>query len=209
MKKIPLEIVALSHSVTQTHSFAVILGELGGTRRLPIVIGGYEAQAIAVALDNMKPSRPLTHDLMKNVCDAFHLELDHIFISRLSEGIFYSTLVFTDTDDTIEIDSRTSDAIAMAVRFECPIFVAETILNEAGVETNKDDLDLPIEQDEESLIEKTIEELTGGGRPSSPSAGSNFSNLSDADLETEMQIALQNEDYERAARLRDELNKRK
>jgi hypothetical protein len=87
--------------------------------------------------------------------------------------------------------------------------VAETILNEAGVETNKDDLDLPIEQDEESLIEKTIEELTGGGRPSSPSAGSNFSNLSDADLETEMQIALQNEDYERAARLRDELNKRK
>lgn len=209
MKKIPLEIVALSHSVTQTHSFAVILGELGGNRRLPIVIGGYEAQAIAVALDNMKPSRPLTHDLMKNVCDAFQLELDHIFISRLSEGIFYSTLVFTDNEDTIEIDSRTSDAIALAVRFECPIFVAESILNEAGVEATKDDLELPSEQDEESLIEKTIEELTGGGRPSSPSAGSNFSNLSDADLESEMQIALQNEDYERAARLRDELNKRK
>ncbi len=207
MKKIPLEIVALSHSVTQTHSFAVILGEIDGTRRLPIVIGGYEAQAIAVALDNMKPSRPLTHDLMKHICDAFHLELDHIYISQLKEGIFFSKLVFINGDDTIEIDSRTSDAIAMAVRFECPIFVGQSILDEAGVDGEQGAL-LDTHESEEELIEKSIEELTN--MPiNNPTAGTaNYSSLSVEELEEEMQRAIQNEDYEKAARIRDELNKR-
>ena len=116
MKKIELEIVALSHSITQTHSYAVVLGEVNGLRRLPIVIGGFEAQAIAVALEKMQPSRPLTHDLMKNFMTAFNIELHEIIISDLQEGIFYSKLVCSTDNDTIEIDSRTSDALALAVR---------------------------------------------------------------------------------------------
>ena len=115
MKKIELEIVALSHSITQTHSYAVVLGEVNGLRRLPIVIGGFEAQAIAVALEKMQPSRPLTHDLMKNFMNAFNIELHEVIISDLQEGIFYSKLICSSDNDTIEIDSRTSDALALAV----------------------------------------------------------------------------------------------
>jgi bifunctional DNase/RNase len=201
MKKIPLEIIALSHSVTQSHSFAVVLGEVDGTRRLPIVIGGFEAQAIAVALDNMKPSRPLTHDLMKTICDTFSVELDHVFISKLKDGIFFSTLIFTNGEQSYELDSRTSDALALAVRFECPIFVAETILQEAGV-----DAELGEEQNETELEEK-IEELTAHV-PTPPSAASNFGNMSLEELNEELDAAIENEDYERAARIRDELKKR-
>ncbi len=192
MKKIPLEIIALSHSVTQSHSFAVVLGEVDGTRRLPIVIGGFEAQAIAVALDNMKPSRPLTHDLMKTICDTFSVELDHVFISKLKDGIFFSTLIFTNGEQSYELDSRTSDALALAVRFECPIFVAETILQEAGV-----DADIVDEQNESELEDK-IEELTANVS-APPSSASNFGNMSLEVLNDELDAALENEDYERAA----------
>src|ERR1700739_679102 len=133
MKKIELEIVALSHSITQTHSYAVVLGEVNGLRRLPIVIGGFEAQAIAVALEKMHPSRPLTHDLMKNFMSAFTIDLQEIIICDLQEGIFYSKLVCVSEHDTVEIDSRTSDALALAVRFGCPIFTYEHILDRAGI----------------------------------------------------------------------------
>src|ERR671928_924869 len=133
MRKIELEIVALSHSITQTHSYAVVLGEVNGLRRLPIVIGGFEAQAIAVALEKMQPSRPLTHDLMKNFMAAFGIELHEIVISDLQEGIFYSKLVCSSDHDTIEIDSRTSDALALAVRFGCPVYTYEHILESAGI----------------------------------------------------------------------------
>src|SRR4026207_592760 len=133
MKKIELEIVALSHSITQTHSYAVVLGEVNGLRRLPIVIGGFEAQAIAVALEKMQPSRPLTHDLMKNFMNAFAIELHEIIICDLQEGIFYSKLVCSSDNDTVEIDSRTSDALALAVRSGCPIYTYENILDSAGI----------------------------------------------------------------------------
>src|SRR6516165_10342269 len=133
MKKIELEIVALSHSITQTHSYAVVLGEVNGLRRLPIVIGGFEAQAIAVALEKMHPSRPLTHDLMKNFMSAFSIDLKEIIICDLQEGIFYSKLVCISEHDTVEIDSRTSDALALAVRFGCPIYTYENILESAGI----------------------------------------------------------------------------
>src|SRR3954466_1981221 len=133
MKKIELEIVALSHSITQTHSYAVVLGEVNGLRRLPIVIGGFEAQAIAVALERMSPSRPLTHDLMKNFMMAFNVELHEVVINDLQEGIFYSKLVCSSDNDTVEIDSRTSDALALAVRFGCPIFTYDNILDSAGI----------------------------------------------------------------------------
>src|ERR1700709_381589 len=133
MKKIELEIVALSHSITQTHSYAVVLGEVNGLRRLPIVIGGFEAQAIAVALEKMHPSRPLTHDLMKNFMSAFTIDLQEIIICDLQEGIFYSKLVCVSEHDTVEIDSRTSDALALAVRFGCPIYTYENIIESAGI----------------------------------------------------------------------------
>ena len=199
MRKIELEIIALSHSVTQSHSFAVVLGEVGGSRRLPIVIGGFEAQAIAVALDNMKPSRPLTHDLMKTLCDTFEIQLDYIYISKLLDGVFYSNLVCKKGEELFEVDSRTSDALALAVRFDCPIYVEESILLEAGVEADPN---------EENVIsnseEKQIAELT-----SVPGSSSNYSEMSVADLQVQLKAALDNEDYELAARVRDELNKRK
>ncbi len=197
MKKIELDIIALSHSVTQSHSFAVVLGEVDGTRRLPIVIGGFEAQAIAVALDNMKPSRPLTHDLMKAMCDTFDIQLEYIYISKLVDGVFFSNLVCRKGNETFEIDSRTSDALALAVRFDCPIYVEESILNEAGVEADPN---------EEAAA------LADEGKQSTsvaPQSPANYSQMSSADLQTHLKTALENEDYELAARIRDELKKRK
>ena len=205
MKKIELEIIALSHSVTQSHSFAVVLGEVDGTRRLPIVIGGFEAQAIAVALDNMKPSRPLTHDLMKTVCDTFALELQYIYICKLQDGVFYSNLVFSNSIETVEIDSRTSDALALAVRFECPIYVNENILEEAGVEADAN-LDTGVPGSEGDL-EKKIEELTAVSA-AQPGASTNYNDMNTDELNEALTHAIEHEDYERAARIRDELNKR-
>ena len=197
MNKIELEILALSHSVTQSHSFAVILGEVGGSRRLPIVIGGFEAQAIAVALDNMRPSRPLTHDLMKMVCDTFDITLEQVHINKLQEGVFYSNLVCKQNGETYEIDSRTSDALALAVRFSCPIFVEENILREAGVEADPN---------EEASVEKEIAELA---QQPVPSGSSNFSGMTDDELTRQLTAAIEGEDYETAARIRDEMTKRK
>jgi len=198
MKKVELEIIALSHSVTQSHSFAVVLGEVGGSRRLPIVIGGFEAQAIAVALDNMKPSRPLTHDLMKTMCDTFEIELEYIYINKLLDGVFYSNLICRKGAETFEIDSRTSDALALAVRFDCPIYVEETILLEAGVEAD------PNEEAIGAPSEKETSEA-----PGPKISTTNYSEMSATDLQAQLKHAIDNEDYELAARIRDELNKRK
>lgn len=196
MKKIELDILQLSHSVTQNHSYAVVLGEVGGTRRLPIVIGGFEAQAIAVALDNMKPSRPLTHDLMKTMCDTFGIEIEYIYISKLIDGVFYSNLVCKRDADFFEIDSRTSDALALAVRFDCPIYVEEGVLNEAGVEADPNE-----EHAVTAEEEKEIAELT--------TPTTNYTQMTAPELQIHLKAALDNEDYELAARIRDELNKRK
>lgn len=201
MKKIELEIIALSHSVTQSHSFAVVLGEVGGTRRLPIVIGGFEAQAIAVALDNMKPSRPLTHDLLKTICDTFDVILEYIYISKLLDGVFYSNLVCRKGDEYFEIDSRTSDALALAVRFDCPIYVEESILSEAGVEADPNEGE---GTDEPGDTDQDITELA-----STQPTSSNFGEMNMADLQAQLQQAIEGEDYERAARIRDEMQKRK
>lgn len=190
MLKIELEIVALSHSITQSNSYAVILGEVNGLRRLPIVIGGFEAQAIAVALENMHPSRPLTHDLMKNFMTAFNLQLQEVYICDLQEGIFYSKLVCFNSNDTIEIDSRTSDALALAVRFGCPVYVYEHILDQAGLTNEKSDkVDMP------ATITKTTDR-------------SDLAKLSLAELNQLLSEVLEQEDYIRAIDIRDEINKR-
>jgi bifunctional DNase/RNase len=196
MKKIELEIVALSHSITQTHSYAVVLGEVNGLRRLPIVIGGFEAQAIAVALEHMQPSRPLTHDLMKNFMNAFNVELQEIVISDLQEGIFYSKLICYSENDTVEIDSRTSDALALAVRFACPVYTYEHILESAGI--LMEDNGSP----KKSKGEAVGVEESGGNRE-------DISTMSIEDLQVLLNEVLENEDYIRAIAIRDEMNKRK
>jgi len=191
MKKIELEIVALSHSITQTHSYAVVLGEVNGLRRLPIVIGGFEAQAIAVALERMQPSRPLTHDLMKNFMLAFNIELHEIIINDLQEGIFYSKLVCSTEHDTVEIDSRTSDAVALAVRFGCPIYTYDNILDSAGILMEEDD------KKKKVVVSHT------------DSSSDDLKKLSIAELENLLTEVLEQEDYIKAASIRDEIKLRK
>ena len=196
MKKIEMEIVALSHSITQTHSYAVVLGEMDGLRRLPIVIGGFEAQAIAVALERMQPSRPLTHDLLKNFMNAYNVTLHEIVISDLQEGIFYSKLICVNEHDTIEIDSRTSDALALAVRFGCPIFTYEHILESAGILME----DTGTEKKKSPTASKTTTE--GSGKD-------DLSSLSIDELNTMLSDVLEHEDYIKAISIRDEIQRRK
>lgn len=203
MKKIELEIVALSHSITQTHSYAVVLGEVNGLRRLPIVIGGFEAQAIAVALEKMQPSRPLTHDLMKNFMNAFGVELDEIVISDLQEGIFYSRLICHNDHDTVEIDSRTSDALALAVRFGCPIFTYDHILESAGIMMDDTGQKRKISAGTES---SSSSETTSTATSSSHS---DLRRLSIEELEKLLNEVVEQEDYIRAIAIRNEINSRK
>jgi len=196
MKKIELEIVALSHSITQSNSYAVVLGEMNGLRRLPIVIGGFEAQAIAVALEHMQPSRPLTHDLMKNFMNSFGVELQEVIISDLQEGIFYSKLVCFSDNDTVEIDSRTSDALALAVRFGCPVFTYEHILENAGILMD------------DSTSKKSKSESFGTSEENNPDR-EDLSGLGIEELQVLLNEVLEQEDYLRAISIRDEINKRK
>jgi len=189
MKKVRLDIMALSHSVTQSHNYAVVLGEENGKRRLPIVIGGFEAQAIAVALENMTPNRPLTHDLFKNTLDAFHVEIKEVVINNLLDGIFYAQLICEQDGNVMQIDARTSDAISMAVRYGCPIYTFEFIMESAGV----------ILDDEED---------TKPNAPTKPK-GSSIETMSLAGLERLLDEALGKEDYERAAQIRDIITKKK
>jgi len=194
MKKIELEIVALSHSITQTQSYAVVLGEINGLRRLPIVIGGFEAQAIAVALERMSPSRPLTHDLMKNFMTAFNVDMHEIVINDLQEGIFYSKLVCSSENDTVEIDSRTSDALALAVRFGCPIYTYDNILDQAGVM-----------MDEEM---NPKQEMSANIPAASTGKNDSLRTMSLEELNTLLTEVLESEDYIRAIAIRDEIKSR-
>jgi bifunctional DNase/RNase len=190
-KIIELEIIALSHSVTQSQNYAVVLGELDGNRRLPIVIGGYEAQAIAVVLERMTPNRPLTHDLFKNALSSFGIEIKEIIINNLLDGIFYSQLICEKEGEIIKIDSRTSDALALAVRFSCPVYTYEFIMEAAGV---------------------VLEETEGEAKKQVVHKEKNqkaYSSYSTDELEKLLKKVLEEENYEKAANIRDELNKRK
>ena len=188
--KIELDIVAISHSVTKSHNYAVVLSEIEGSRRLPIVIGGFEAQAIAVAMERMAPNRPLTHDLFKNTLEAFDISLQEVIINALLDGIFYAKLVCLKEGEVYEIDSRTSDAIALAVRFNCPIYTYESILESAGVVLEGEETELEAE-------------------PKRSKKTSSFKRYSLEDLEDFLNEVLAEEDYEKAAKIRDEINKRK
>jgi hypothetical protein len=196
MKKIELEIVALSHSITQTHSYAVVLGEVNGLRRIPIVIGGFEAQAIAVALERMQPSRPLTHDLFANFMTTFGIELVEVIIYKLEEGIFFAKLV-CHGEETIEIDSRTSDALALAVRAGCKIYTFENILDTAGMY-----VDNPEKTGEEA------EAAAPADKKKTADTRSDLKNMNLDELKTLLQQVLDQEDYVMAITIRDEINSR-
>jgi len=191
MKKVELEIIALSHSVTQTQNYAVVLGELNGNRRLPIVIGGFEAQAIAVVLERINPHRPLNHDLFKKAMSAFGVDIKEVVINDLVDGIFFSKLICEKDGEIIEIDSRTSDALAMAVRFNCTVSTFEFVMEQAGV---------ILEESEESLKKSTTKKIK---------SSQSYDRLSSEELQTMLAQVLTDEDYEKAAKIRDELNRRK
>ncbi|MFN9711333.1 MAG: bifunctional nuclease family protein [Bacteroidota bacterium] len=195
MKKVELQVYAISHSITQTQSYAVVLEEVNGIRKIPIVIGAFEAQAIAVALEQMKPERPLTHDLMRNMLLAFDIKLHEILIYDLQEGVFYSKMICSSNNDTIEIDSRTSDALALAVRFGCPIYTSEEIMENAGV---------ILEGDGNEPRKKELELSSV-----SSEANEDLKSMSTEDLEVLLNDVLEQEDYIRAIAIRDELSTRK
>lgn len=198
MKKIKLDIVGLSYSQTKSGAYALVLGEVNGRRRLPIIIGSFEAQAIAIEIEKMTPSRPLTHDLFKSFAQAYHINIQEIIIYNLVDGIFYSKLICSDGKKVVEIDARTSDAIAMAVRFECPIFTYEFILASAGIVIEGNDF-VYLENINEPHEENTVTATTS----------SNYGGLSIDELKSKLAEALAEESYEKAAKIRDELNKRK
>jgi bifunctional DNase/RNase len=192
LKKIELNIVGLSYSQAQSNSYALVLGETNGKRRLPIVIGHYEAQAIALELEKMKPSRPLTHDLFYNFAKTYGINVVEVQITKFHEGIFYATLVCDNGISIHEIDSRTSDAVALSIRFHCPIFTTEEIMSQAGILFEEE------EPSADSLDSASDDEIY-----------SDFRNLTITELEDELQKAVDAEDYEKASLIRDEIRRRK
>jgi uncharacterized protein len=195
VKKVKLEIVGLSYSQTQTGAYALVLGETKGKRRLPIIIGGFEAQAIAIELEKMTPSRPLTHDLFKSFAEGFNINVSEVIIYNLVEGIFFAKLISSDGTKEVEIDARTSDAIALAVRFNCPINTYEFILSQAGILLDDEAIAAANDNvEKEDLVE--IEET-------------DYIKKSTEELKQLLEAALAEEDYEKASHIRDELNNRK
>lgn len=204
MKKIKLEIIGLSFSQTQSGAYALILGEDDGKRRLPIIIGGFEAQAIAVELENMQPSRPLTHDLFRNFAVEYNINIDEVIIYNLKEGVFFSKLICSNANGEVkEIDARTSDAIAMAVRFNCPIYTYEFILSSAGMVL--DESEGGEGEGEEAKTKPKPKKAT----EKKASSESEYASLSTDELKESLMRAIDEEAYETASKIRDELNKRK
>jgi len=195
MEKIKLDIAGLSYSQTQSGAYALVLSEVIGKRRLPIIIGGFEAQAIAIELEKMTPSRPLTHDLFKNFADNFKINLVEVIIYNLVEGIFFAKLICELDGKEVEIDSRTSDAIALAVRFESPIFTYEFVLNSAGIILDDEELS----ENDDITPEINLEDITNDPAE----------RLTLKELKKQLKNSIENEDYEAASRFRDEINKRK
>ena len=195
MKLIQLDIVGLSNSQTQSGAFALVLGELQGRRRLPIVIGNFEAKAIAIALDNeFKSQRPITHDLFKSICKGYDIVVQKIVISSINSGGIFSSIIYCIdmNGKEVEIDSRTSDAVAIAIRFKAPIFTYAAILDEAGIILEQD-----ITDEKEAIEHKMVED------------SSNFEKFSNSELKESLEKAILEEDYELASKLRDEIDKRK
>ena len=211
MKKLKLDIVGLSYSQTQSGAYALVLGEVNGNRRLPIIIGGFEAQAIAVEIEKMTPSRPLTHDLFKSFAEAFNIELEEVLIYNLVDGIFFAKIICKSTNNLkVELDARTSDAVALAVRFGCSIFTYDFIMSSAGIIIENNDfaflenISAASAADTDNPTSTPEEKKKQPIEPPSP-----YASLSDEQLNKTLQKAIENEQYEAAARIRDEIERRK
>ncbi|MDR2847776.1 MAG: bifunctional nuclease family protein [Bacteroidales bacterium] len=185
MNKVFLNVLGISYSQTQSGAYALIMGEANGNRRIPIIIGGYEAQAIAIQLERLTPPRPLTHDLFFTFATEYNIILEEVNIFHLEEGIFYTKLVCNNGISKVEFDARASDAIALALRFQCPIYTTEDIISRAGVVFNNEPQH-PARKDEDLHAVKNT-----------------------AELEASLQDAINNEDYEKASKIRDEISRRK
>ena len=200
MEEIKLEILGLSSSQSQTGSFALVLGEVEGNRRLPIIIGMFEAQAIAIEHEQIQPNRPMTHDLFSSFANAYDFTVERVVISDLKEGVFFARIICSNGIDTKEIDSRPSDAIAIALRFKAPIFTVEKIMTEAGIVlTDTEEFDEPTEK----YSDKSAEPFA---QPARKPDG--YKNLTVDQLNEKLNEALEQEDYETAAKIRDELGRR-
>jgi bifunctional DNase/RNase len=195
VEKIKLEILGLSPSSSQTGSFALVLGEESGSRRLPIIIGMFEAQAIAIEIEKIEPNRPMTHDLFKSFAKAFHYKVTSVSITDIKEGIFFAKIHCTDDLKEIIVDARPSDAIAIGLRFDVPIFTYENVLSEAGISVNETQRDSHDDLDEEELEpQKSFADI--------------LKDNSVEVLSTMLKEALDNEEYEKAAKIRDEIGRR-
>ncbi|HLW07341.1 MAG TPA: bifunctional nuclease family protein [Marinilabiliaceae bacterium] len=192
-KKIKLNILGLSYSQTQSGAYALVLAEEEGERRIPIIIGGVEAQSIAIRLEGLEPPRPLTHDLFLNFAKAFSIQLVEVVIYKLEEGIFYSELVCLKEKELIRIDSRISDAVALALRFNCPIYTFEEIMTKAGIV-------LDLEDSKKEDVDKT--------EKSSTEKDTSLSSKSIGELNTMLKEAVESENYEKASKIRDEIQRR-
>jgi len=191
MDKIKLEIIGMSYSQSQSGAYALILGEVGGKRRLPIIIGGFEAQAIAIELEKMQPSRPLTHDLFKSFAENFNVTIKEVIINKFIEGVFHAELVCLNEKGEYRIDARTSDAVALALRFHCPIYTVEKIMSTAGIVV-------------EEPNEPTDEPRT---KPKKP-VKSAYEHYTLEELKDQLKKAVDNEEYEKASKIRDEIKRR-
>jgi uncharacterized protein len=194
MKRVKLKVMGISYSQTQSGAYALILLEENGERRIPIIIGGFEAQAIVIKLENLDPPRPLTHDLFKKFADEFNITITEVMIYKLEEGVFFSKLVCNNDEKTYSIDSRTSDAVAIALRFGCPIYITEEILEKAGITISPSDGEVSPSGDTDQIFETTT---------------AKYGSYSDEELYKMIDEAVKTEDYERAASIRDEIEKRK
>jgi len=192
MKKILLEIKAMTYSQSQSNAYALILGEANGNRRLPIIIGAFEAQAIAIELESFKPARPLTHDLFKSFATTFNIKIREVIINRFQKGVFHAELICFDGVHEKAIDSRTSDAIALAIRFACPIFTYEAILNEAGI-----------------IVDDENEETAAEAEKETGKSENDLRQYNLSELKAMLLQAVEAEEYEKASKIRDEIKARK
>jgi hypothetical protein len=199
MDKIKLNVLGISYSQTQTGAYALVLTEEKGERRIPIIIGGFEAQSIAIQLEGLKPPRPLTHDLFHNFALTFKINLKEVVIYKLEEGVFYSKLICNNGGEDVTIDARTSDAVALALRFKCPIYTTEEILSKSGIV-------IDLEQEKGAGEAKSGEKKT---KKTTRASSQKYRDMDLEELEGLLEEAVKNEEYEKASAIRDEINRRK
>jgi bifunctional DNase/RNase len=200
MSKIKLNVLGISYSQTQTGAYALVLAEENGKRRIPIIVGGFEAQAIAIQLEGLKPPRPLTHDLFLNFARTFKINLLEVTVYKLEEGVFYSKLTCDNGRQIIEIDARTSDAIALALRFKCPIYTTEEIMRKSGIILDFEKEAQPRTKSEPKTRKMEVEDDL---------PNEELGKISSQELKTLLDEAIKEENYEKASLIRDEINRRK